>query len=401
MRVLQINSVCGIRSTGRICTDIADILANDGYSCKIAYGRENTLKKFSDIAVRTDTYSGVRIHALQSRIFDNSGFARYGATEKFLKNISEFEPDIIHLHNIHGYYINVEALFRELKKLGKPVVWTLHDCWAFTGHCTYFSLADCEKWRSGCENCPQKRSYPKSLVFDRSRENYLRKKELFCGVEDMVLVTPSQWLADLAAQSFLKEYPVKVIHNGIDIDDFKPIKSDFRQRFGVGNKKMVLAVASVWGRGKGLYDVIRLPELLGKDYVVVMVGLNDEQKKELPPEIIGITKTNSVRELAEIYSAADVFVNFTYADNYPTVNLEAQCCGTPVITYRTGGSIESVPEGQIVSCGDIAAAADESRDICENGNYVIMNREMFDKRRAGREYIELYKAMLGSKKRKI
>ena len=365
MKVLMINSVCGIRSTGRICTDIAEELEKQGHDVKIAYGRETVPEKYQKYAVRIGTDLDVKLHGIKTRLFDRHGFGSKRATKKFIKWVEEYDPDVIHLHNLHGYYINIKILFDYLKKANKKVVWTLHDCWAFTGHCTHFSLASCEKWKTECKCCPNKKEYPRSNLLDNSKKNYVCKKSLFTGIKNMMLVTPSEWLKDLVKQSFLSDYEVKCIHNGIDLNAFRPTESDFKKRNDLEDKKVVLAVSSVWNERKGFYDVIKLSEQLTSDYKVVMVGLDDAQKNSLPPNIIGITRTNSTTELAEIYSAADVFVNLTYEDNYPTVNLEALACGTPVITYKTGGSVESVDVYNQVDQGDVSAVA---RKIV-NGEY--------------------------------
>ena len=356
MKVLMINSVCGIRSTGRICTDIAEELEKQGHDVKIAYGRETVPEKYQKYAVRIGTDLDVKLHGIKTRLFDRHGFGSKRATKKFIKWVEEYDPDVIHLHNLHGYYINIKILFDYLKKANKKVVWTLHDCWAITGHCTHFSLASCEKWKTACNCCPNKKEYPKSKLFDNSKKNYICKKSLFTGIKNMVVVTPSEWLKDLVKQSFLADYEVKCIHNGIDLDIFRPTESDFKKCNALEDKKVVLSVSSVWNERKGFYDVIKLAELL-PDYRVVIVGVDEAQKSELPCNIIGITRTNNVVELAEIYSAADVFVNLTYEDNYPTVNLEALACGTPVITYKTGGSVESVDVHNQVEQGDVAAVA--------------------------------------------
>ncbi len=394
MKVLQINSVCGIRSTGRICTDIADVLKQNGDECLIAYGREDVPEKYRGISLRTDTEIGTKLHALQSRIFDNAGFARRKATAKFIDSMQSFDPDIIHLHNIHGYFINIEELFQYLKTAGKPVIWTLHDCWAFTGHCTYPDRINCEKWESQCFDCEQKKQYPKSFFLDSSRKNFELKKNLFAHVENMTIVTPSHWLADFVKDSFLREYPVEVIHNGIDTKVFSHRESDFRQKFALTDKKIVLGVASSWGKSKGLDDFIAMSKELSDDYRIVLVGVTEKQKQQLPPAIIAIERTNSAVELAEIYSAADVFVNPTYADNYPTVNLEAQSCGTPVITYRTGGSVESVPEEQVVEQGNVVQLMNCIYDVCEEGKFLIRDRSDFDCQRAFAQYIQLYKSKI-------
>ena len=256
MKVLQINSVCGIRSTGRICTDLAEVLEQNGHECKIAYGRESVPEKYKKYAVRIGSDKDVKIHALQSRIFDNTGFGSRRATEKFIEWVKEYNPDVIHLHNIHGYYINIDVLFNYLAEAGKPVIWTLHDCWSFTGHCAHYSYIKCDKWKKGCFNCPLRRSYPASFFFDSSKENWVRKKNLFNNVKKMMLVTPSEWLAKQVEQSFLNKYPIKVIPNGIDLNVFKPTPSEFRKKHGLEGKKIVLGVASAWGQKKGLDEFI-------------------------------------------------------------------------------------------------------------------------------------------------
>ncbi len=394
MKVLQINSVCGIRSTGRICTDIADVLKKNGDECLIAYGREDAPDKYRDICVRTDSALGTKLHAVQSRLFDNAGFARKNATAGFIKKLQNFDPDIIHLHNLHGYYINVEVLFDYLKSAKKPIVWTLHDCWAFTGHCTYPDRTNCMKWCSGCFDCDQRKRYPSSLFLDKSKKNYALKKSIFTSVDNMTIITPSQWLADYVNNSFLNKYPVKVIHNGIDTTVFTPQKSNFKEKYSLENKKVVLGVSSSWGKSKGFYDFITLSEKLSRDYCIVLVGISEEQKKLLPDSIIAIERTNSALELAEIYSAADVFVNPTYADNYPTVNLEAQACGTPAITYRTGGSVESVPNSQIVEQGNVEQLIRSIEAVCKSGEYTIPVRSIFDAQVAFEKYITLYNSMI-------
>ncbi len=352
MKVLMINSVCGVGSTGRICTDIADMLLSQGHECKIAYGRGEVPEKYRDISVRIGSTFKVYCNVLKSRLFDNEGFNAVGATKKLVRWIKEYDPDVIHLHNIHGYYLNVKILFDYLKTSGKKIIWTLHDCWAFTGHCTHFQVPHCDKWRTECEKCIRVKDYPKALI-SHAKRNYKRKKQTFCGVPNLTIVTPSKWLAGVVEQSFLSEYQTVVINNGIDLSVFKPTESDFRERFGLTDKKIILGVASVWEKRKGFNDFLELAKLIDDSYRIVLVGVNDKQLKMLPSSVIGIKRTNNVKELAEIYTAADVLFNPTYEDNYPTVNLEAQACGTPVITYPTGGSVESVPSENVVKSKDI------------------------------------------------
>ena len=386
MKVLMINSVCGIRSTGRICTDLAKVLEEQGHTVKIAYGREIVPKEFEKYAVRIGTNLDVYFHVLQSRLFDNSGFCSTSATKKFIKWVREYNPDVIHLHNLHGYYINIEVLFKYLKEEFKgKIIWTLHDCWAFTGHCAYFDYVNCSKWKNECCNCPAIKDYPKSHV-DNVKRNFKKKEELFTGLNNLIIVTPSKWLSDEVNKSFLKNYPVQVIHNGIDTNVFKPTKSNIKEKYNIKNKKIVLGVSSVWDRRKGLEYMVDLSRTLDETYIVVVIGITKKQQKNLPPNMLGILHTNSIKELVEWYSAAEVFVNPTLEDNYPTTNLEAISCGTPVITFDTGGSPESaIVYGTMVEKGDVKAVCNL---IMQNGfvnkNYTFPIETMIER------YIEIY-----------
>jgi glycosyltransferase involved in cell wall biosynthesis len=367
MKVLFINAVCGTGSTGKICAELAERYENDGHEVKIAYGRHSYVpEKYQKYAVRIGNDLDVKLHALSTRLTDRHGLGSKKATKEFLKWAEEYSPDLLWLHNIHGYYINYEMLFAWIKKHPEmEVKWTLHDCWTFTGHCCYFSMVGCEQWKTACANCIQKNTYPTTNLLSNVKDNYNRKKIAFTGVKNMTLITPSKWLADLVSQSFLKEYPVKVIYNTIDTGIFKPTSSDFRERYGLEDKKIILGVASIWDYRKGLDDFIKLSQMLDDKYAIVLVGLSEKQLKTLPKNIIGIKRTNGQKELAEIYTAADVFVNPTYEDNYPTVNLEARACGTPVITYRTGGSVESVDPENIVEVGAV-------KELCNRIKYVVL-----------------------------
>ena len=392
MKILQINSVCGIRSTGRICTDLADILTEQGHECKIAYGRETVPEKYQKYAVRIGNDLDVNMHALKTRVFDDCGFGSRSATKKFIKWVKAYDPDIIHLHNLHGYYINIEVLFAYLKKADKPVIWTLHDCWAFTGHCVHFDFIGCDKWENGCGSCSQKHEYPKSAGLDNSAGNYRRKKQLFTAAGNVTIVTPSIWLSKLVKKSFLSKYNVKVINNGINLDAFKPTESDFREKNGLQDKKIVLGVASVWDERKGIGTFIELSKLLSEDYKLLMVGVSDEKAKSLPENIYKITCTHDVFELAEIYSAADVFVNPTMEDNYPTVNLEAIACGTPVITFDTGGSPESCVDGIDTVCSQktVAALHDAIITLTGKGKKAAVRNDGLSCRDMAKKYLDLY-----------
>ena len=390
----MINVVCGIRSTGRICTDLASELEARGHEVKIAYGRFEVPEKFKKFAVKIGSDFDVKLHALRSRLFDSCGFGSRAATKKFISWVKEFNPDVIHLHNIHGYYINIEILFDYLRTCGKKIIWTLHDCWAFTGHTAYCDAVNCEKFITGCDKCPALNKYPKSFM-DNSAINWIKKKNLFQNIPNMTIITPSKWLAGLVKKSFLSEYPVKVIHNGIDTEIFKPTEGEFSKelKLKAQGKKIILGVAAVWEERKGLNDFLRLNGIIDREkFVIVLVGLTAKQMSLLPDEIIGIKKINSVETLVEIYTAADIFVNFTYEDNYPTTNLEAVACGTPVLTYDSGGSPESALNGIVIPRGDIIKAAEEIKNYFENhkGGLISINRNEIDRKKTLNEYLKFY-----------
>lgn len=372
----MINVVCGVKSTGRICTDIAEELNRQGHKVKIAYGREDVPERYEKYAVRIGNDLDVYAHAIKSRIMDSVGFGSKFYTERFLEWVVKFNPDVIHLHNLHGYYLNIEVLFNYLRTCNKKIIWTLHDCWAFTGHCFYFDFVNCERWKNGCHNCPKKLDYPKSYLFDRSKQNYNSKKLLFAGIPNLIIVTPSKWLAELVKQSYLNEYPTTVINNGIDTDVFKPTTSDLRNKLDIGDKKVILGIASVWEPRKGLNDMLKLNALLREcnDYQMILIGISADKRKKyhIPVDIITIPRTNSKEELARYYTMAAVFINPTYEDNYPSTNLEAISCGTPVISYDTGGSGESARiYGEVVKKGDIVGVADKIKTLDKTDKQIL------------------------------
>lgn len=399
MKVLQINSVCGIRSTGRICTGIAEVLEKEGYECRIAYGRENVPERYEKYAIRIGNDMGVNFAALSARIFDNAGFANKRATRRFLRQVKSFNPDIIHLHNIHGYYANLEIITEFAKREGIPVVLTLHDCWTFTGHCSHFDMVGCEKWKTGCHNCPEKKAYPTSILADNSKKNYEKKKNAFKGL-DMTVVGVSDWLSNLAKESILKDFNIKTVYNGINLQNFKPTEGDFRTRYGLEGKKIILGAASEWTASKGLNDYIKLAELLGDDSRIVLVGTTPKVREKLPESIIAVDRTDSIEELCKIYTAADVFLNMTMNEALGLVNIEALACGTPVVTYRTGGSPETIDE----TCGIVTAertpeSALEAIKQAEgiSAEACIARSRRFDMNDKFGEYVELYKEILAAR----
>jgi glycosyltransferase involved in cell wall biosynthesis len=402
--VLQINSVVNSGSTGRIAEEIGQIAIAAGWESYIAYGRHARTSQSKLIKIGSDW--DIRMHGLQTRLFDRHGLASTAATREFVEQIKKIKPDIIHLHNIHGYYINIEILFRYLKDANIPVVWTLHDCWPITGHCAYFTFVECDKWKTQCFSCPQKKGYPSSYFLDRSKQNHKQKRKLFTSVHDITIVPVSNWLADIVKQSYLKDYPIRVINNGIDVNVFSPQSRDgIRLKYGLADKFVLLGVATAWGRRKGLHDFIELSKILKDDEIIVLVGLNENQIKILPENVIGISRTESVQQLAEFYSAADVFLNPTWEDSFPTTNLEALACGTPVVTYRTGGSPEALTPktGFVVEQGDLASIRKAIDTVKSKGKafYSAACREratkMFNKNDRYAEYLQLYEQMLSER----
>lgn len=354
MKVLLINHSCGTGSTGRICVGIAEEYVSNGYECVIAYGRDAVALKDKRIQVkRIGTMPDVLFHVVATRLWDKHGLYSNKATTQFLQWADEYDPDVLWLHNIHGYYLNYEMLFVWIKSRPQmQVKWTLHDCWAFTGHCSYFSMAQCNQWKTHCSKCCQKSEYPASLFLDNCNSNYDRKKMAFTGVKNMTLITPSQWLADLVGQSFLGDYPVEVQYNTIDTTVFKPTYSDFRERYGLRDKKIVLGVANVWHERKGLNDFLQLAKMLNEDYVIALVGLTEKQIKKVQRHIMGLKRINSVRELVALYTMADVYVNPSKDETVGITTIEARTCGTDAIVYQN-----TVPE-EVVTHGGIAIKPD-------------------------------------------
>lgn len=354
-RVLLINVTCGKGSTGKIVTGIYDSLTSHGDECMIAYGRYDAPAGYN--AYRIGSELDVRIHGAISRITDKQGLYSILATKRLIKKIEEFKPDIVHMHNIHGYYLNYKLLFEYLYKSKTKVFWTLHDCWALTGHCTHFEFINCKSYKNSCGNCPQLKEYPKSLLCDASSKNHKLKHELFSRMEGMQLITPSEWLRDIMKDSFMGKYPIAVVPTGINLEVFRPTQSDLRDKYNIKDKFVILGVANPWRERKGLYEFIELANKLEDKYKIVLIGLNEEQKKLLPEKILGLGKTDSIEQMAQWYSVADVYANLTLEDTFPTTNIESLACGTPVITYKVGGSAESIDEktGYAVDKCDLSA----------------------------------------------
>lgn len=395
--LLQINITANWGSTGKIAEAIGRAVVAHGWESYIAYGRWSNPSQSHLIKVggRWDKY----FHFAEQRIRDNEGLCSRGATKKLIRQIEKIKPDVVQLHNIHDHYLNYRLLFEYLNQKDIKVVWTFHDCWAFAGHCFHFVTKGCEKWKTGCYECPMRNVLPKT-VLDRSRKNYELKKGLFGGCKNLTIVPCSDWMAGFVQQSFLKDKRIEVIKNGVDLSVFKPVE-DRKKDGNYG----VLAVSSVWNEEKGLYDIFKLREILPKEYSITLVGLSAKQMVQLPSGIIGLQRTQNVQELVRLYSQANVLINPTYADTFPTVNLEALACGTPVITYRTGGSPEAISPatGVVVEQCDVAGGAEAIRGICDNGKdyYIEACRkraeEFFDKDKCFKKYVDLYEELVNAR----
>lgn len=407
-RLLQINPVVRINtSTGRIMQEIGEMAMAHGWESYIAYsqGRDGLKPCRSELVPVGNRWS-VALHGVATRLFDRHGLASNHATRQFIERIKELRPDIIHIHNLHGYFVNYRLLFAYLREARIPVVWTVHDCWLYTGHCFYYSYAQCRRWQTGCHHCPQRREFPASLWLDRSARNYEDKREAFNSLDSdkLTIVPVSDWLRQEMACSFLARHRYQVIHNGIDTATFKPCPSEAtKAKYSLRAPHIYIGVASVWSKEKGLGDFADMASMLRADEQLVLVGVKAEQRKALPDGVVCIGRTDNIGELAALYSVAAAFLNPTWQDNYPTVNLEAISCGTPVVTYRTGGSVEAItPDtGEVVEQGNVEAMLGAARRFASDGKAYWQGRcrqyalAHFRKEERYADYLALYDSLLG------
>lgn len=399
-KLLQINLSANWGSHGKIVAQIGDVVISHGWESYIAYGRE--CNPCSSTLIKVGTKWDIYEHLLETRLFDNHGLASRRATRNLIKKITEISPDIIHLHNIHGYYLNYRILFEFLKMADIPVVWTFHDFWAMTGHCGHFIQASCYKWKNVCGNCPITRTeYPTSLWVDRSKKNLQEKKRLFTAIEDLSIVTVSQWVKCMVDESFFKRSNTRVIYNGLDLDVFKPTPSDLKSQLGISpDKPVVLGVASIWAEHRGLKHFVELSK--DDSFQIVLIGITDKQKDALPKNFITIRRTSNQKELAAYYTMADIYLNPTYLETLSMTNIEAQACGTPVVTFRSGGAPETVcnDTGFVVAQGDVDALHESIIQIIKVGKRhyskkcVNRAKEMFNKEDRYNDYFELYQSLL-------
>ena len=391
--LLQINVTVNWGSTGKIAEAIGRAAMKKGWKSYIVYGRMQNPSESRLIKVgsKVDNY----IHFAYNQLLDMEGRSSNSATRVLVRQIAEIKPNVVQLHNIHDHFLNYRILFEYLNQTDIQVVWTFHDCWAFTGHCYHFVQQNCMKWQKMCCECVQRNRF-----VDRSRENFLLKKHFFVGCKNLTIVPCSEWMGDFVKKSFLKDKRIQVIHNGVDIEVFRPYSLN-SQSLSLNRPFRIIVISNVWLPYKGELDIYKLREILPQDeFKITMVGLSANQIKNLPIGIRGIQRTQNVHDLVQLYSESDVLINPTYADTFPTVNLEALACGTPVITYRTGGSPEAVDEktGIVVEQGNIEALVGaicqikktplSSEDCCRRAE------EFFDKNKCFDEYIELYEELL-------
>ena len=397
MKIAEINSVC-FGSTGTIMHEVAKKAIDSGYEvkCFVPNTKSNAEKMKQDVL-----FGNFYLRNVSRQIAIRTGFHNFlfvNSTLALLSKLEKFNPDIIHLHNLHENFINIPILFGYLGRKNIRVIWTLHDCWSFTGHCPYYDAANCKKWMTQCHDCPKYKEYPVCMV-DDSYWMYNTKRKYFNKLNNLTMVPVSYWLEGELRQSFFKNNEIVTIHNGINIDVFKPTFNHLiLKKFKLDNEKYVLGVAGFWTERKGLKDFIQLSEMLPSGMKLVLVGLGKEQIQTLSSNVIGIPKTDSQTELAAIYSSAELYLNLTYEDNYPTTNLEAMACGTPVLTYRTGGSVEAVSEktGWIVEQGDLASVVEIINKLscsgkgCMQPECIDRAAKDFDMHKQYKEYLKLF-----------
>ena len=403
-KLLLINVALNWGSTGKIVEGIGKLALSNGWEVYVAHGsryvNESELNSYC-----VTTKLGEILHYIESSLFDAQGRGSRLSTRKFLKVIDGIEPDIVQIHNIHGCFINYPILFNYFRERRIPVVWTLHDCWSMTGHCVHFERTHCDKWKIQCSHCPQKRDFPKSYLLDRSKSNYIKKKELFTSMVNMRITTVSSWLKGVVEQSYLRKFPIDVVYNGVDTNQFDRTENSIRERLKIGNKKMLLAVASGFEERKGIYDYVALSKVLPNRYQIVHVGVNQNDCKLLPASIIAVRHANGVKELACFYSAADVLLSLSYEETFGLTIAEAMSCGTPAVVYDNTAQPEliTLETGIVVKSGDINAVLNAVIEICEKGKDFYFEacrrraENRFDKNKRYKEYMDVYYTLMNSR----
>lgn len=405
-KIFQVNTSVNIGSTGHIAEQINSMARKNGWETYFAYGRR--YRPSESFAIRIGSKLGVIEHCIEHKLFDNDGLSSRNATRFLIDEIERIKPDIIHLHNIHDHWINYKILFEGINRLDIPVVWTQHDCWAFTGGCAHFSLAGCYQWRdSGCsKRCPNNEKGILCRLFEKTNYHYSLKNKLFNAIPNLTLVTVSRWLEDVARHSYLKEKNITTIYNGVDLTEFQRMcSSEVRNKYRIGGYKYVIGVSSVWEKYKGWNDYLELASIIPNDIKIVLVGLNSKQIDEAKEKgIIGIEHTESKQELSALYSGAEVVLNLSYQESFGLTTVEGLACGTPGIVYNNTASPELLsPEtGFVVQPGSIDDVLKGIQTIISNDRNLYVKpcrsrvEEFFDKDKCFSKYIDLFNKIIAN-----
>lgn len=398
-KLLQINVTANWGSTGRIAEECNNYARAKGWETYFAYGRYSNPIKSVVIAgpsIKWDVYK----HYIENLILDNEGLASRHVTHLLVKRIEELQPDIVHLHNIHDHWLNYKILFDYLNQTNIKIVWTFHDFWAITGHCSHFVQANCDKFKKGCYDCPFTNGKLLPL-FKQTRRNYNLKKQLFSINKNLTIVPVSEWVGENIQQSFLKDKPTVVIPNGVDTEIFKPTIMDNKYQFD--DKFVIMAVSSQWkSRSKGLNNYIAMADLLQDDEVIVLVGVPDYISKKLPKNIIGICRTNNQQELAALYTRADVVCSFSEAETFGLTIIEGYACGTPAVVYNNTAppSLITAETGFVVPNKDYKSAYHAIEYLRSKGKYayseacIHLAQEKYSKDKCFERYVNLYESLL-------
>lgn len=403
-RLLLINVALNWGSTGKIVEGIGKLAISKGWDVYVGHGaRYKSISVLKDVQVSSKV--GEIIHYIESSLFDAQGLGSRCETKRFLKQLDLIKPDLIHIHNIHGCFLNYPLLFKYIQSHKIPTIWTFHDCWPMTGHCVHFDKSKCTQWQSACLRCPQLRDFPSSFLLDRSHRNFVLKKTLFTSLEKFQITTVSSWLKNVATLSYLSKYTISIVPNGVNTEMFRPTESKIRQRYGLENKKVLLAVASGFGERKGLNEYVALASKLSPEYQLLLVGVSKSDKKVLPNSIITINKANGAEELAAYYTTADVLLSLSYEETFGMTIVEAMACGTPAIVYDNTAQPELITAetGKVVPTGDLDSLIEAIEDICskpkdEYSNACRSHSLEYDEKVSYQKYMNIYDSVINQGK---
>ena len=401
-KLVQFNSVANWGSTGRLAEDIGDVAMAAGWESFIVFGRESNPS--NSHLIQVGGRMSVMSHVIISRLFDRHGFGSYMATKQLLKRLDEIKPDVFQFHNVHGYYLNLPLVLQYAIEKRIPIVWSLHDCWSMTGHCSHFVTVGCDRWKTECHNCPRRCDYPSSWFIDSSRRNYRDKKRLIEAVPRLTIISGSEWLAGIAAQSYFKGRDIRYIPDGIDTSIYQPRSNgdELRNKLGLKGKFVILATGTVWGENKGLKDYGELRKMLSDDYAIVLVGMSDEDLATVPEGVIGLPRTKSPQELSEFYSMADCVMSLSRMESFGLTPVEGFACGTPAIVYNTTALPELItPEtGYVASFLSVTDVKEKVEMMKAKGKAFFSQScrrvavEKYDRHRCYSEYLKVYEGLM-------